>query len=731
MEKKLFSRGLYVEGLRQLKLVGIIILAILLLIGIAVPVLQYVNYLDYMSSRIEEGVTYTPQVYDFLEMCPMVVGIAIVAAPIFTFIMFGAFNKRSSSDFYHSLPYTRICMFLSFTAAVFTWLIGLTVVYCGVTIATFALMPQVFIVNLAGMGDILLSMLAIAMMLVFGIIAAMSLTGTPIANITCTGLILFLPRLLITLVTLVLGDIAPIISGHYGIFGTEYNVIVGLLYNVFVYGDDAIFANNIPADIYSICLGIIYAVLAAILFCKRKSETSGHAAPDKAMQHIIRICVGLVISSIVTCAMISGLEISVCIVFYIVAIIVYFAYELITQKTFRTIPSTLPGLAILLGLNIAIIGVCFGTAAVVHSYTPEDNEVAAIYLEDYADRHYGYGSEMDFNLYASRKASEIKIEDRDAIAIAAENLRENAKRSAEGKFYPYSGWDDYGKVEYTELPITYVTKSGAKKTRNIYIPFEEYTEMMDHIQSNDDYKSVFYDIPEALRRSITIMELTDYNQLNLTDDDALEILESIRNEAKAMDFSAWTTYLVSASGKYNCAFELKYQPVSEEHRIRILFDSEHFPKTTALLIEKANKNADEFIERFYDVLSDYAKAEDEYEYLNMSITAVEDNITWQLYHYYSSDYDSSYATEEFVSDLKALGEEMKESKHTEGKYVAVNFNYGKDENEDGYYHTKYYTFFLPYPEDFKPQSDNFEFYSYDEYYDEEYEKYKEDVEIMY
>jgi hypothetical protein len=45
----------------------------------------------------------------------------------------------------------------------------------------------------------LLTILAYALMLVFGIIAAMSLTGTPIANITCTGLLLFLPRLLITL----------------------------------------------------------------------------------------------------------------------------------------------------------------------------------------------------------------------------------------------------------------------------------------------------------------------------------------------------------------------------------------------------------------------------------------------------------------------------------------------------------------------------------------------------
>ena len=311
MKNKLFSRGLYVEGLRQLKIVGIIFLAVLLVIGIAVPVIQYVNYLARAAIIDNPYMDLSPTIVTFEEMCIMVFFIALVAAPVFTFMLFSPFNKRNASDFYHSLPYTRGCMFTSFSAAVLSWLGILTVVYCTLTILTYAIMPKVFIVNLAGMGDSLLTVLAYSLMLVFGIIAAMSLTGTTLANITCAGLLLFLPRLLITLVTIAMGELAPIISGHFGIFGIEYNVLVDLVYKLFWDGGIDTLTGNIASDIYSILVAILYIILAAYLFCHRKSETSGHSAPGKTMHHIIRICVGLVISSIVTCAVISGFEIEI------------------------------------------------------------------------------------------------------------------------------------------------------------------------------------------------------------------------------------------------------------------------------------------------------------------------------------------------------------------------------------------------------------------------------------
>lgn len=740
MKNKIFSRGLYVEGLRQLRLVGIIFLAILLLIGIAVPSIQYINYLSQVNhmTQMGEPVEYSPQVMNFIEMCPLVFVIALVVSPTFTFILYSPFNKRSSSDFYHSLPYTRICMFSSFTAAILTWLAALTVIYSGVTLAIYALMPKVFIVNLVGTFDVMLTAVALSLMLVFGIIAAMSLTGTPIANITCAGLLLFLPRLLITLVTLVMGDIAPIIEGHYGIFGTDFNSLVNFIAQLFFYGDDNFYANNIASDIYSIAIALVYAVIAAILFCRRKSETSGHAAPGKKIHHVIRICVGFVVSSIVTCALISGFELEIAIVFYIVAIIIYFAYELITQKTFRTIPSTLPGLAILLGLNIAIGAICFGCAAYVHSYEPADDEISAIYIENSNDNYFRHS--IPFATYADEKAAKIKIDDRDAITIAAAALRTNNERSKNGNFHSfrYNNQDHYNYKEeieeqYTQITIVYVS-NGIKRTRNIYMNMDNYTRMMDHIQSNDAYKAPFYEIPDAVSRTIQIFEKYDYNYINMEDADYDKILRSLQEEVKTLDFTEWTTFL--ASGSYeNSGFYIQYQPKDHESTLEVSFNGTLFPKTTAMIYEMVNKASENEIDLVYEILSDYEAAEKKYENIYFNISAVDEKIQWNLYHhwYYDENTKNSDFNKEFAADLKTMAEKMKEGKLESDKFVVIfcDFSDMEEKSEDVTVdHISHHaTLFLPYPEGFEPQSENFNVFDYS-YEDEEFYKYYEDTIIV-
>ncbi len=740
MKNKLFSRGLYTEGLRQLRVVGIIFLAALLLIGLAVPVIQYINYLDYVARFPDELDSYTPQVMNFIEMCPMICAIALAASPIFTFMLYSAFNKRSASDFYHALPYTRICMFNSFTAAIFTWLIGLSLIYGGATVAAYALMPKVFIVNLTGTFDTLLTMVSLSMMLVFGIIAAMSLTGTPIANITCAGLLLFLPRLLITLVTLVMGEIAPIIEGHYGFFGTEYNSLVNLVAQIFFYGNDDFYLHNIASDIYSIVIALAYAILAAILFCRRNSETSGHAATGKKMHHFIRICVGFVVSSIVTCAAISDLELSIVIVLYLVAIIIYFAYELITQKTFRTIPSTLPGLAILVGLNIAIAAACFGCTAYVHSYTPANEDVDAIYIEN-SNNNY-FRRSITFKTYADEKAAQIKIEDRDAIAIATENLRVNNERSKNGNFnsfmYEEKGDNYYygdpeAELQYTHFSVVYVS-NGIKRTRNIYMSIDDYTKMMGYVQSNDAYKTSFYEIPDTVDRTIEIFENFDHNYIHMTEEEYEKILRSLQEEVKGLDFAEWTTYL--ASDNVNTSgFCIRYQPKDHESTLEVSFNGTLFPKTTAMIYEIVNKASENEIDLVYEILSDYEAAEKKYENIYFNISAVDEKIQWNLYHhwYYDENTKNSDFNKEFAADLKTMAEKMKEGKLESDKFVVIfcEFSDMEEKSEDVtvdyiYHHA---TLFLPYPDGFEPQSENFNVYDYS-YEDEAFYKYYEDTIIV-
>ncbi len=726
MKNKLFSRGLYVEGLRQLKIVGAIFLAILLLIGVAIPVVSYVNFIAREAIVDNPYMDLFPEVVKFEEMCGFVFVIALVAAPIFSFILFSPFNKRSASDFYHSLPYKRTCMFFSFAASVLTWLAAITVITCGATIMTYALMPRVFIVNLVGMGDALLTILAYVLMLVFGIIAAMSLTGTPLANVTAAGLLLFLPRLLITIVTFAMSEIAPIIDGHFGIFGTDYNALVNLVYRVFAWGDFETLTGNIASDIYSIIVGLLYAALAAYLFSRRKSETAGHSAPGKLMHHIIRICVGLVISGTVTCAAVCGFEFEIAVVFYIVAVIIYFAYELITQKTFKTLKSTLPGLAILVVLNVLIVGVAFGCAAYVHSYSPEAEDVEAIYIENSGSEYY---RQMSFSQYALEKAGQIRIEDKDAIKIAVDALKVNNDHSKQGDFYSYVyGYGDYTSemeeeyVQYTELHIVYVSKMGIKRTRNIYIPVDDYSNMMAFVQENEAYKNVFFDIPQAVNRSFELYEMYCHNYLELSDSDMNEIYETMKAEINSLDFATWATYL--AGGEQSNSFEFSYVPVGDDHILKFYFNGNILPKTATLIMEKVNKAEAEEIEALYDILSDFRAAEEKYESIYIQMNAFDEVNVWDMWHdHYNEEYKGQEADDELVADLKALAEGVKAGKLEANKFIIARVEYSDydDVEDDGYrYHN--ITVFLPYPEDFVPGSDSFELF---EYYE------GEDLEIKY
>ena len=116
MKKRFFDVGLYLDGLRQLKIVGVMLFVILELEAILIPLGQYIailQRLEYSPSAV-----YNMGVVNFLQMHPLLVLTFTVFAPVMMLYLFSFLNKRNSSDFYHSLPNPRLSLFFSFFAAV-------------------------------------------------------------------------------------------------------------------------------------------------------------------------------------------------------------------------------------------------------------------------------------------------------------------------------------------------------------------------------------------------------------------------------------------------------------------------------------------------------------------------------------------------------------------------------------------------------------------------------------
>ena len=106
MRKKFFNSHLFKEGFKQLKLFGIISLIIYMLSVILI----FINEVD--GRRI----------VDIYDCNPLVLLSFTVLAPLFTLFLFSFITSRNSSDFYHSIPYTRTCIFVSFFASIAAWI---------------------------------------------------------------------------------------------------------------------------------------------------------------------------------------------------------------------------------------------------------------------------------------------------------------------------------------------------------------------------------------------------------------------------------------------------------------------------------------------------------------------------------------------------------------------------------------------------------------------------------
>ena len=110
MKQKYFSINLFCDFFKQIKLTGIILTAVLCIIT-AVPTLaQYITNGRYINEAVQISQV-TPVLYFVIYFIPI-----IYTAGIFKFL-----NKRRDSDFYHSLPPTRLCMYFSGCLASFCW----------------------------------------------------------------------------------------------------------------------------------------------------------------------------------------------------------------------------------------------------------------------------------------------------------------------------------------------------------------------------------------------------------------------------------------------------------------------------------------------------------------------------------------------------------------------------------------------------------------------------------
>ena len=128
--RNIFSVKLFWQSFLQLKIIGIISTAIMICIT-ALPIIMDGIYINNMikanKNAVASGVAIANNSFDYTSIVSpvssasyLLIVIALIT-PILCLYAWFFLNKRSTSDFYHSLSYKRQNLFLSRFAAITAW----------------------------------------------------------------------------------------------------------------------------------------------------------------------------------------------------------------------------------------------------------------------------------------------------------------------------------------------------------------------------------------------------------------------------------------------------------------------------------------------------------------------------------------------------------------------------------------------------------------------------------
>ena len=374
MKTKVFNRAIYWEALCQLKIVGIIYL-------LAVEFSAAFNCGFYALGNYPVESRFVNFIHANVMLLPFVVLFAV----IMTFLLFQFQNKRHDSDFYYSLFPTRTSLYVSFMAAILSWLTVGILLSTLTTVIGFSLFSAHYPLAISSVPGMLLCLFGSAFY-ISGIIAfAMSVTGTVFSNVLVSVLIFAMPPLLEAVFKGSLEAGLPILAFEYMPSLFSNDPITLLCSRIFGFNS---ITDYVCIGLYSLIVGLLFMITALFLFRRRSSETAGRPALSRPLQAAFRIAFAMLIC-LIPCRYIlelfgtanyvsAGKDVFTICLMYFVALAGFFLYELLTTQKLKNLPRAIPSLVILAALNLAFIFGAYGVRQEVLNTTPAPEEIQSV-----------------------------------------------------------------------------------------------------------------------------------------------------------------------------------------------------------------------------------------------------------------------------------------------------------------------------------------------------------------
>lgn len=592
MKQRWFSPRLYTEGLRQLRLMGILFTVLFSVVAVIPPLFRYLDVLD--GAMYHVVVSVTAQTVN-----PMLILLFIAVAPLCTLYLFSFLNKREGSDFYHAAAPTRQCTFLSFFAAALTVCAAVAVISSAAGCVAYSLLPSHYVVGLQNLLFTTLGCLVGAWLVAAAVTIAMSVTGTTVMNILVALMVIFFPRILLLMVQSAIQEVFLLVSGvdFLPVLSPDYNIPFGFVYGTFVNGD-GYHVLSAPASIaYTAVVALLYTVLGALLYKRRQSECAGHSAPNRRLQGLFRFLVGFAISCIPTFGVFRYLvggthfdysDIGTVIIVYLVSVAVVAVFELLCSRRLRgLLKKTAVTTVCLVAANLVLLGGLYGLGRSMFLFRPAADEIDSVRILDgiqHGDIYYSHR----YTDYFAEKTAEIELTDPVINDIVADqlghtlDLLEISRNRYEETF------------SKAKLVTFAIKKGGITRYRSVFLYPEDVENLTARLYDNMTYRGAFNDLPSKVSHIETYGMKTAYMYLRKADEvDAL--YQQFRAEIATLPYKQWFELAngrIPSDDVELCSLRFEMETANGFSRFTIPLIPSLMPKTTTMVLRACNEQRD-------------------------------------------------------------------------------------------------------------------------------------------
>lgn len=632
---KFFSLKLYREGIKKSKLVGLTgsiiitaLCALIPLVGILTPRYYEPNYVP-------------PTEIIRPEMFAIPLLILLLFAPLLVSSMFSYLNKRNESDFYHSIPFTRPCVYFSFLAATYTWvLIALTASLVATSLLWLAV-PYTAYSILTPLALFATYFLATLLLTAF-MAVAMTLTGTSISNGLIFALLFGFVRLSGAFFIIALEEQYPILVTALTparLLSPDYSMPLALLNSM---NDSGKIFSNFGVWIYTAILAIALLAAGCYFYLRRRSEMAGQSAPNRILQHVYRCAITLPMAFLTAYILIlDGFELPVLLIFTVLTLIVYYLFEVITTKKLKNCISATPYLLVVLAGGI-LFGVSIPVSGnVALSYTPEADEIKSISMYNEQDP-YGYSN----TVYEDLLINKVEISSPEAKKMIADELKEMKETVSKSNASQYLYPDRYGytydemiggsydkvEINYKQVTVKITDKSGIVRGRTLCFTEDEYRKLQEIFSETKEYEEALLAMPSKDE----ILNIYFSYSYNSGEETCRELWDCFIAEYNKLPREEKIAYK-SENGYYSdLMFEIRGSVGMDSFYRNYNIDPKRFPETAKRMVKEMN-----------------ACEESVY---NTMIISMEQDESEYVYLDFSSGFDSQYYNEQCLAKtgLKAL-----------------------------------------------------------------------------